>query len=94
MKKRTLIVVVGLLVSVLSTPIAWAEDGRQEAEPGWWETVVRWITDFATSGADPIGSPDDAQLRLEPTADYESISATPEEEDRQGSIDPVGTSAQ
>lgn len=88
------LVIVGLVLGLLVTPIAWAdsETGEEEGLWGldWVDEVVSWVVGLITEGPDPIGIGTDTELfsLADPTAS-EFQSTPPPDEDRQASIDPA-----
>lgn len=90
MKGRRLIVV-GLLLSLFVTPIAWAEGTTAGQDEGswsdWLQNVVSWIQSII-EGPDPIPQ-DGHPLDLQDSQD--AVQSVPGEEDRTGAIDPAGS---
>lgn len=86
------LVIVGLVLGLLVTPIAWA-DSETGAEEGLWgldwvQGVVSWIAGLITEEPDPIGTDVGLLSPAEPTE--LELQSTPSDEDRTVAIDPAG----
>jgi len=88
------LVIVGLVLGLLVTPVAWAdsETGEEEGLWGldWVDEVVSWIVGLVTEEPDPIGTDIDLFSLGDPTGN-ELQSTPPPDEDRQASIDPASS---
>lgn len=96
MKIRRL-VSVGLLLTLLAAPIAWADDSSGQAsgqDEGFWgldwiQSVVSWVKSIVD---DPDPTTQDVGL-LDPTSTQEQYQSTPtDDSDRSGALDPQGSS--
>lgn len=86
------LVIVGMVLGLLVTPVAWADSDAGEEEGLWgldWvDEVVSWIVGWVTEEPDPIGADTDLFSLEDPTGN-EFQSTVPSDEDRQTSIDPA-----
>ena len=88
---RRRLILVGLLVSLLTTPIAWADTTAGQDEGlwsfDWLRNVVSWVQSII-EGPDPIPQ-DKSPLDLQDS--QQEAQSVPAEEDRSTGIDPVGS---
>lgn len=89
------LVIVGLVLGLLVTPIAWAdsEAGEEQGLWGldWVDEVVSWVVGLITEGPDPIGTDLELLSPADPTAN--ELQTTSSDEDRTVAIDPAGNKA-
>jgi hypothetical protein len=90
------LVIVGLLLALLITPVAWADsqadhdDGTQVLD--WARDIVSWIVGLIIEGPDPVGiDTDTGLLSPDPTAD--ELQSTSPDGDRAGTLEPTGSTA-
>lgn len=95
--KASHLVIVGLILGLLITPIAWA-DSESNGDEGWWgldwvESVVTWISGLVTGAPapDPVGL--DTGLLSPLDTSGQELQSTTTDTDRQGSLDPAGNTS-
>ena len=93
MKVRRLILV-GLVLSLLLSPITWAQDPSSDEGESFWgldwlRTVVSWVQSII-EGPDPIPQDIDP-FQLQSTTQLDTQTAQSGTTDRGGEIDPIGS---
>lgn len=90
--KTSRLVIVGLMLAVLVTPIAWADSEPAEGDGIWgldWiGSFVSWVSGLITEEPDPVGTRTELLSPVDTSG--QELQSTPSDSDRQGSLDPAG----